>query len=152
MLLPGKTPGFGLRSFLISRRWHGHFAAITMAALSTCFGRARRVSSPRQEKDFPCRSMRHAHVWRNRKPDVHPTGLGPVWQARAGPRNALSCAFLHLRFCMLTMRTIENEYLRNLFDVRDGADKIHRLPAMAKGRCGSLILHGDSFKVRAPIA
>jgi hypothetical protein len=50
------------------------------------------------------------------------------------------------------MRTIENEYLRNPFDVRDGADKIHRLLAMAKGWCGSLILHGDSFKVRAPIA
>src|SRR5215472_7177263 len=42
--------------------------------------------------------------------------------------------------CLQT-RTIENEYRRNLFDVRDGADKIHGLPAMTRGRYGSLILH-----------
>jgi hypothetical protein len=55
--------------------------------------------------------------------------------------NVLRRAFLHLRLCMLTTRTIENEYRRNLFDVRDGADKIHGLPAMTRGRYGSLILH-----------
>jgi len=55
--------------------------------------------------------------------------------------NALRRAFLHLRLCMFAARTIENEYLRNPFDVRDGADKIHRLPAMAQGRFRSLILH-----------
>jgi hypothetical protein len=38
---------------------------------------------------------------------------------RAEPRtNALRCMFLHLRFCMLTARTIENEYLGNPFEVR----------------------------------
>src|SRR2546426_12561352 len=61
LVLKEKPQVFGLRSFLISRRSHGHFAAITMAALSTCFGRARRVSTPRPEKDLPWRSMRHAH-------------------------------------------------------------------------------------------
>ena len=60
---------------------------------------------------------------------------------RGAHTNALRCAFLHLRFCMLTMRTIENEYLRNPFDVRDSADKLHWLLAMARGRSGSLILH-----------
>jgi len=54
---------------------------------------------------------------------------------------ALRRVFLHLRFCMLTMRTIENEYLRNPFDVRDSADKLHWLLAMARRRSGSLILH-----------
>ena len=38
-------------------------------------------------------------------------------------------AFLHLRFCMFAVRTIENEYRRNPFDMWDDADKIHRLPA-----------------------
>jgi hypothetical protein len=60
---------------------------------------------------------------------------------RGAHTNALRCAFLHLCFCMLTMRTIENEYLRNPFDVRDSADKLHWLLAMARGRSGSLILH-----------
>jgi len=49
--------------------------------------------------------------------------------------------FLHLRFCMFAARTIENEYRWNALDVRDGADKIHRLLAMAQGRFRSLILH-----------
>jgi hypothetical protein len=63
-------------------------------------------------------------------------------EACAEPRNnALRRVFLHLRFCMLTMRTIENEYLRNPFDVRDSADKLHWLLAMARRRSGSLILH-----------
>ena len=44
---------------------------------------------------------------------------------------ALRRAFLHLRFCMLAARTIENEYLRNTLDVQDGADKLHWLLAMA---------------------
>jgi hypothetical protein len=48
--------------------------------------------------------------------------------------NALRRAFLDLRFCMLTTRTIKNEYLRNPFDVGDSADKIHALLAMAQGR------------------
>jgi hypothetical protein len=59
---------------------------------------------------------------------------------------ALRRAFLHLRFCMLAARTIENKYLRNPFDVRDGADKIHGLSTMAHGRCGSLILHESHSK------
>jgi hypothetical protein len=42
---------------------------------------------------------------------------------------------------MFAARAIENEYLRNPFDVWDGADKLHRLPAMAQGRCGSLNRH-----------
>ena len=63
-------------------------------------------------------------------------------EACAEPRtNALRRVFLHLRFCMLTMRTIENQYLRNPFDVRDSADKLHWLLAMARRRSGSLILH-----------
>jgi hypothetical protein len=33
-----------------------------------------------------------------------------------------SRVFLHLDFCMLTTRTIENEYRRNPFDVWDGED------------------------------
>src|SRR5262249_11266153 len=40
-------------------------------------------------------------------------------------------AFVYLRLCMFAARTIENEYLRNPFDVRDSTDKIHGLPAMA---------------------
>ena len=72
-------------------------------------------------------------------------------EACAEPRtNALRRVFLHLRFCMLTMRTIENEYLRNPFDVRDSADKLHWLLAMARGRSGSLILH-EFIQVRASI-
>jgi hypothetical protein len=39
--------------------------------------------------------------------------------------------FLDRGLCMLAARTIENEYLRNPFDVRDGADKVHWLSAMA---------------------
>jgi hypothetical protein len=54
-------------------------------------------------------------------------------EACAEPRtNALRCPFLHLRFCMLTTLTIENEYLENALDVQDGADKIHGPPAMAQ--------------------
>jgi len=48
---------------------------------------------------------------------------------------------VNLSFCMLAARTIENEYLRDPFDVPDGADKLHGLKAMAQWRCGSLILH-----------
>jgi hypothetical protein len=55
-------------------------------------------------------------------------------------RLALIAAW-HLRFRKFAARTIENEYLRNSFDVRDGADKIHMLLAMSQGRCGSLILY-----------
>ena len=57
-----------------------------------------------------------------------------VKRARASHR-----AFLHLRLCMLAARTIENEYLRNAFDMRNGADKIHRLPTLAQGRCGFML-------------
>ena len=53
----------------------------------------------------------------------------------------LRSAFLHLRFGMFAAWTIENEYLRNPFNVRDGANKIHRLPAVAQGPSGSLIFH-----------
>ena len=41
---------------------------------------------------------------------------------------------------MFAARTIENEYLRKPFDVRDGADKIQWLPAMAQGRFRSFIV------------
>jgi len=57
--------------------------------------------------------------------------VSPIWDAsiregmRCEPR--LRRAFLHLRLCVFAARTIENEYLRNPFDVQDGADKIHRL-------------------------
>jgi hypothetical protein len=51
---------------------------------------------------------------------------------------------------MLAARTIENEYLRDPFDVQDGADKLHWLPAMAQGRRGSLICH-EIYQVRALI-
>ena len=51
---------------------------------------------------------------------------------------ALRCTFLHLRLYMLAAPTIENEYRRIALDVRDGADKLHWLAAMANRRCGSL--------------
>ena len=38
---------------------------------------------------------------------------------RSDPHYALRRAFLHLRFCMLTTRTIENEYLRSTFVISD---------------------------------
>jgi len=46
---------------------------------------------------------------------------------------ALRCAFPHLRFRMFAARTIENEYLRNFSDVRDGANKLHWVPTMEGG-------------------
>ena len=42
--------------------------------------------------------------------------------------------FRRSRFCALTARTIEHENLGNAFDVWDGAEEIHRLCAMARGR------------------
>ena len=58
-----------------------------------------------------------------------------VKRARASHR-----AFLHLRLCMLAARTIENEYLRNAFDMRNGADKIHISRHWHKGGAGSCFI------------
>ena len=48
----------------------------------------------------------------------------PDWCVR--PRSVRH-ARKYLRFCVLTARTIENEYLWNPFNVRKGADELHRL-------------------------
>jgi hypothetical protein len=71
-------------------------------------------------------------------------GDGAVAQAAREAQAAIVArashrAFLHLRLCMLAARTIENEYLRNAFDMRNGAGKIHRLPTLAQGRCGFML-------------
>src|SRR5262249_4218306 len=60
-------------------------------------------------------------------PRKSPRFWPPVLPYLTSLARPLRRAFLHLRFCMPTTRTIENEYLRNPFDVQDGADKIHRL-------------------------
>jgi len=43
-----------------------------------------------------------------------------IWGGLYPKRYAV--VFLHLNFCMLTTRTIENEYRRNPFDLWDGED------------------------------